>query len=540
MRKNETRPEGYPKLENYTPTRFMLPTSHYDRKKADRAVNFVEMLRHTQGKWAGKRFWLLPWQEQIIRDIFGTVKEDGRRQFQTAYVEISKKNGKSELAAAIALYMLYADGEAAAEVYGCAADREQASMVFDVAKRMVEMEPALLKRSKNIANLTNAGKYHALSAEVGTKHGLNVSGLVFDELHAQPNRDLYDVMTKGSAAAREQPLFFLITTAGNSMESICYEVHSKAKDILDGRREDPTFYPVIYGLGIDEDWHDTENWKKANPSLGHTVTMENMRKEYLDALENPADEIVFRQLRLNTWVGSHVAWIPDYVFMMGDRPVTREMTRRRSCYAGLDLSTTTAITAFVMVFPPDDAEGEYLVVPHFWIPREKVIQGTRRDHVPYDRWERQGFIHVTEGNVVDYQAMRRDILALAGKHHMKEIAYDDWNATETVQELDREGMPMVPFRQGIKSFSSPMKETYRLFLQGRIRHGGNPVLRWMAGNVVAEMDASENIKPNKKKSNGRIDGIVALIMAMDRCIRHAGKEEKKSVYGGSGRGLVVL
>ena len=233
------RPATIPKLERYVPTRFMLPTSHYDETKADRAVRFIENLKHTKGKWAGKPFWLFPWQEQIIRDVFGIVDEKGKRQFRTAFVEIGKKNGKSELAAAIALYLLYADNEPSAEVYGAAADRQQASIVFDVAKQMVEMTPALLKRSKimgatkRIVNYSNAGFYQVLSAEVATKHGLNVSGLVFDELHAQPNRKLYDVLTKGSGDAREQPLYFLITTAGTDRESICYELHQKAKDILD-------------------------------------------------------------------------------------------------------------------------------------------------------------------------------------------------------------------------------------------------------------------------------------------------------------------
>ena len=225
----EERPEGCPKLINYQPTRFMLPTSHYDKAKADRAVTFIENLKHTKGKWDGKPFWLLPWQEQIIRDVFGIVDAAGHRQFRTAYIEIGKKNGKSELAAAVALYLLYADNEPSAEVYGAAADRQQASIVFDVAKRMVDMSPALLKRSKimaatkRIVNYTNAGFYQVLSAEVGTKHGLNVSGLVLDEVHAQPNRKLYDVLTKGSGDAREQPLYFLITTAGTDKESICYD-----------------------------------------------------------------------------------------------------------------------------------------------------------------------------------------------------------------------------------------------------------------------------------------------------------------------------
>ena len=313
----ERRPAGYPKLKNYKPSRFMLPTSHYDKAKADRAVKFIENLCHTKGKWAGKRFWLLPWQEQLIRDIFGIVKPDGYRQFRTAFVEICKKVGKSELAAAVALYLLYADNEPSAEVYGAAADRQQASIVFDVARQMVEMSPALLKRSKlmtatkRIVNYGNSGYYQVLSAEVGGKHGFSVSGLVFDEIHTQPNRQLYDVLTKGSSDARQNPLHFIITTAGTDRHSIAYELHTKAVDILEGKRVDPTFYPVVYGLKDDEDWEDEANWYKVNPSLGYTVDIERLRYAYREAKQNPADEVTFKWLRLNMWVSSTVAWIPD-------------------------------------------------------------------------------------------------------------------------------------------------------------------------------------------------------------------------------------
>ena len=235
------------------------------------------------------------------------------------------KTHNSELAAAVALYMLYADNEPSAEVYGAAADRAQASIVFDVAKRMVEMNPALMKRSKimtaskRLINNANAGFYQVLSADVANKHGLNVSALCLDELHAQPNRQLYDVLTKGSGDAREQPLFFMITTAGNDKNSICYEVHTKAKEILEGKKEDPSFYPVVYGLEPDEDWHDEKNWYKANPSLGYTIKIERVREAYKEALQNPAEENVFRQLRLNTWVSSTVCWIPEHIYDRGNR-----------------------------------------------------------------------------------------------------------------------------------------------------------------------------------------------------------------------------
>ena len=537
------RPKNYPVLENYTPSSFMLPDSHYDPDKADRAVRFIEMLPHTKGRWAGKPFWLLPWQEQIIRDLFGIVKADGTRQFRMAYVEIPKKNGKSELAAAIALYMLYADGEASPEVYGAAADRQQASIVFDVAKRMVEMTPSLLKRSKimgatkRIVNYTNAGFYQVLSAEVGTKHGLNVSALCLDELHTQPNRNLFDVLTKGSGDARLQPLYFLITTAGTDRNSICYEVHNKAKDVLKGTRIDPSFYPVLYGLDDEDDWGDEKNWYKANPSLGYTIQLDRVRDAYREALTNPAEENVFRQLRLDQWVGSTVAWIPEHIYDLGDIPIDIDRLKSRECYCGLDLSSTSDITAFVMVFPPMHEGDKYIVVPHFWLPRETLDLRVRRDHVPYDVWEKQGLFHVTEGNVVDYNFVRKTINELNTLFHIKEIGVDRWNATQLITDLEGDGFTMVPIGMGFKDMSPGMKELYKLLLEGKIIHGGNPVLRWMAGNVVAEIDAAENIKPSKKKSTEKIDGIVAWIMGLDRAIRH---EQQGSVYDDPEHGLWVF
>ena len=541
--KARERPQNYPKLKDYAPSRFMLPDSHYDATKADRAVRFIENLCHTKGKWAGRPFWLLPWQEQIIRDIFGIVKEDGTRQFRTAHVAIPKKNGKSELAAAIALYLLYADNEPSAEVYGAAADRQQASIVFDVAKRMVEMTPALMKRSKIMAatkrlvNYNNVGFYQVLSAEVGTKHGLNVSGLVLDELHVQPNRKLVDVLTKGSGDARAQPLYFLITTAGTDRNSICYEYHTKAKDILDGRRIDPSFYPVIFGLDDGDDWNAENSWYKANPSLGYTITIDRVRDAHREALTNPAEENVFRQLRLDQWVGSAVAWIPEHIYDKGNLPIDFHALRGRECYAGLDLSSTSDITAFVLVFPPRNEVEKYIVVPHFWLPRETLDLRVRRDHVPYDVWERMGLFHITEGNVVDYNFVRKMINELHTMYNIKEIAADRWNATQLITDLQGDGFTVVPMGMGFKDMSPPMKELYKLLLEGKFIHGGNPVLRWMAGNVVAEIDAAENIKPSKKKSTEKIDGIVAWIMALDRCVRH---EMQGSVYDDPDHELIVL
>ena len=537
----ETRPDSIPKLKDYRPSRFMLPTSHYDQKKADRAVRFIEQLKHTKGKWAGKPFWLFPWQEQVIRDIFGIVDERGKRQFRTAYVEIGKKNGKSELAAAVALYLLYADGEPSAEVYGAAADRQQASIVFDVARQMVDMTPALLKRSKimgatkRIVNYSNAGFYQVLSAEVGTKHGLNVSGLVLDEVHAQPNRQLYDVLTKGSGDAREQPLYFLITTAGTDRESICYELHQKAKDLLDGRKIDPTFYPVVYGLADDDDWTDERNWYKANPSLGQTIQIERVRDMFREALDNPAEENVFKQLRLNMWVSSLTRFIPEHIYDLGNTPIDMESLKGRECYGGLDLSSTGDITAFVLMFPPRNEEEKYIMLPFFWIPEDTIPIRVRRASVPYDIWRQQGYLNATEGNVIHYGFIEKFIEKLGEQYRILEIAFDRWGATQMVQDLEGMGFTVVPFGQGYKDMSPPTKEFYKLLMEERIIHGGNPVMRWMAGNVVVDRDPAENIKPTKAKSAEKIDGIVAAIMALDRCIRH---EEQSSVY--DERGLMVF
>ena len=537
----EPRPTDYPKLKNYKPTRFMLETSHYDKKKADRAVRFIENLKHTKGKWDGKPFWLLPWQEQIIRDIFGIVDENGHRQFRTAYVEIGKKNGKSELAAAVALYLLYADNEPAAEVYGAAADRQQASIVFDVAKRMVEKAPALYKRSKiataskRIVNYSNAGFYQVLSAEVGTKHGLNVSGLVLDEVHAQPNRKLYDVLTKGSGDAREQPLYFLITTAGTDKESICYELHMKALDIMEGRKIDHTFYPVVYGLGDDEDWTDEQNWYKANPSLGQTIRIERVREMFQEAVDNPAEENVFKQLRLNMWVSSLTRFIPEQIYDLGNIPIDMESLKGRDCYGGLDLSSTGDITAFVLMFPPRDETEKYIMLPFFWIPEDTIPIRVRRASVPYDVWYKQGYLNATEGNVIHYDFIEKFIEDLGTKYHILEIAFDRWGAVQMTQDLEGMGFTVVPFGQGYASMSPPTKEFYKLLMEGRIIHGGNPVMRWMSGNVVVDTDPAGNIKCTKAKSPEKIDGIVAAIMALDRCVRH---EDPRSVY--DERGLMVF
>ena len=538
----DERPEGYPKLEDYKPCRFMLSENHYDEAKADRAVKFIENLRHTKGKWGGQRFWLMPWQEQLIRDIFGIVKPNGNRQFRTAFVEIGKKNGKSELAAAIALYMLYADNEPSAEVYGAAVDRQQAAIVFDVAKQMVKMSPALMKRTKivdstkRLVNYSNAGYYQVLSAEVGGKHGFSISGLIFDEIHAQKDRKLYDVLTKGTSDARENPLHFIITTAGTDRTSIAYELHQKAVDILEGRRADPAFYPVVYSRPDDADWTVEENWYKSNPSLGITIDIERVRDAFREAQQNPADEMTFRWLRLNQWVKSTVHWMPMDKWDLCGKSFDISQLEGRECYGGLDLSSTSDITAFCLVFPPTEEDDKYYVLPYFWIPEENIQTRVKRDHVPYDVWNYAGEFEATEGNVIHYAYIERFIENLHERFNILEIAFDRWGATQMVQDLEGMGFKVIPFGQGFRDMSPPTKELMKLVLEGRIRHGGNPVLRWMADNAVARTDPAGNIKLDKEKSTEKIDGMIALVMALDRAIRQEAVQE--SVY--DSRGLFVF
>lgn len=514
----------------------------YDNAKAERAKNFINCLKHTKGKWRGIPFDLLPWQDKIIGDIFGTVKENGYRQYNTAYVEIPKKNGKSELAAAIALLLTCGDNEWGAEVYGCASDRQQASIVFDVAVEMIDQCPALKKRIKPIMSVkrivykpTNSF-YQVLSAEAYTKHGLNVHGVIFDELHAQPNRELFDVMTKGSGDARTQPLFFLITTAGTDRNSICYEQHQKAVDLIEGRKIDKTFYPVIYGIDDNDDWSKEENWYKANPSLGHTIDVEKVRNAYNAARENPAEENIFRQLRLNQWVKQSTRWMQMDKWDECDFDIDLDSLRGRECYGGLDLSSTTDITAFVLVFTPRNDEEKYIVLPYFWIPEDNLKLRVRRDHVPYDVWEKQGYIKTTEGNVVHYGFIEAFIEELGTTFNIREIAFDRWGAVQMVQNLEGMGFTVVPFGQGYKDMSPPTKELMKITLEKKVAHGGNPVLRWMMDNIYVKTDPAGNIKPDKEKSTERIDGAVALIMALDRTIRNQGRGG--SVY--DERGIIMI
>ncbi len=447
----------------------------------------------------------------------------------------------SELAAAVALYMLCADNEEGAEIYGCANDRAQASIVFDVARDMVMQSELLMARikiiesQKRLVYMPTRSIYQALSSDVASKYGYNVHACIFDELLGQPNRKLFDVMTKGSGAARKQPLNFVITTAGNDRTSICYEQHAKAADILEGRKHDSTFYPVLYSAPEDADWTDPAVWAMANPSIGRTVDMEYYQQRCESAKENPAEEIQFRQFHLCQWTNTAVRWMPMDKWDACRDDYSMDDLLGRPCYGGLDLSSTSDLTALVLVFPPTADDPQYRVLAYFWLPEETIPLRVRRDHVPYDIWQRQNIILTTEGDVVHYGFIEQFIVNLGRVFNIREIAVDRWNASMMVQALQDDGFTMVPFGQGFKDMSNPTKDLMRLVLEQSLRHDGHPILRWCMDNVYVRTDPAGNIKPDKEKSTEKIDGVVALVMALDRAQRNL---NGGSVY--DDRGLLTL
>ncbi|GHU73447.1 hypothetical protein AGMMS49992_12050 [Clostridia bacterium] len=523
---------------------FMLPESHYDPDRAELVVKFIGALKHTKGEWKNNPFDLLPWQADIVRTAFGVIGKDGNRQCRTCYVFISKKNGKTCLAAAIALYMLVADGEYGAEVYSCAADRAQASLVYREAAEFVRTCPALGKRikilesQKRLVYAQTNSFYQVLSSEAYSHHGISPSCILYDELHVA-DREMFRIMTHGSSDARRSPMHVFITTAGDNTNSIGYEIYQKAIDIRDGRKVDPSFLPVIYETLPEDDWSNPKTWAKANPSMGYTIKEESLLRAFESARQNPAEENSFRQLRLNQHVKSAVRWMPMEKFDACADPVDPDDLLGRVCYGGLDLSSTTDLTAFVLVFPPRNESEKYMVLPYFWLPEETIGLRVRRDHVPYDLWQRQGFLKTTEGNVVHYAFIEKFIEELTKRYNIRETAYDRWSATSVVQNLEGEGMLMIPFGQGFKSMSAPTNDLMRLTLSKQIAHGGHPILRWNVDNIYIRTDPAGNIKIDKEKSTERVDGAVALVMALDRAIKCGAGKPAGSIYD-DGRGLLWL
>jgi phage terminase large subunit-like protein len=500
------------------------------KKIAERTINFFEkVLVHNVGELSDSPFLLEPWQKKILTDIFGTLdRKTGLRRYRKVYLEIPRKNGKSTLIAGIALTMLVLDAEPGAEIVVAAADTDQARIVFECAKQMVLRSKVLSRRircyRRTLVHMVDGlpvGRIDVISADAATKHGKNASCVIIDELHAQPNRDLYDVLLT-SMGSRRQPLFISITTAGWDRNSICWEEHEYAERVITGVIDDPTYYGVIYAAGPDDDWKLPETWSKANPNLGVSVKIAFLEQQCRTAMENPAFENTFRRLYLNQWTEQETRWIPmdKWDACAGTRTVAelREMLRGWTCYAGLDLSSRIDLTAFVLVFPPQRGEEKWFVLSFPFIPGDEMRRRINRDRVPYDAWEKQGFLTVLPGERINQDAVIGVVERLRQHYTFKHVAFDRWGADHVVNALERSGFEVVEFGQGMKSMSPPMKEIVAKLLAGEIEHGGDPVLRWAASSVVATTDEAGNakpVKPDRLQSANRIDPFVATLMALD-------------------------
>ncbi len=506
----------------FSPERVDCDRFYFDEAAAKKAVVFILKLRHAKGAVAGRAFKLEPWQRRIVEDLFGWKRRaDDSRRYRIAYVEVPRKNGKSTLAAAIALYLLFEDDEPGAEVYSIAGDIQQASLVFDPACLMIRnreeyaVQAKFLSSKKRIELPLDGSFYRAVAASKEASHGYNPSGILFDEIHNQSDRDLWDIMQTGTGA-RRQPLTLGISTAGHNRSSICWELHQYSERILAGDVVDDYFYAVLYGADDDDDWTDPAVWAKANPNLGVSVSFEYLEEQCERAKRSAGLENSFRMLHLNQWVQQSIRWLKVREWNAGAREQRPEDLETYPRYCGLDLASTRDVNSLVSLWELDG--GHFWVEPRFWIPAEPFDERGKNDRTQLQNWATQGFIETTPGNVTDYATIRRRTLEENERQTIQEMAYDPWGpAVSFVQDLAADGFEadrLTQFRQTVGNFAAPSKKLEELIVSGKIHHDGNPVMSWMIGNVAAKVDVSGNIRPDKEKSADKIDGVVSLIMAL--------------------------
>jgi phage terminase large subunit-like protein len=498
-------------------------------ERIHRVMHFFGMLKHSKGEWAGRTVIPEDWERFILSSVFGWVREDHTRRYRVAYVSIGRKNGKSTLAAGIGNYLFLADREPGAEIVTASTKRDQSRITHSESIRMIQSSPefksivTILK--DNLSVPRQHSKYEPLGADADTLDGLNLSGIIGDEIHAWKGRSLWDVL-ETATGARRQPLMFGITTAGTDRNSLAYQLHDYSTKILEGTIQDDSFFAYIATLDAGDSWEDENVWIKSNPNLGVSVKLSTLREECERAKQMPSAVNAFRRLRMNEWTESHSQWLDMAAYDDGAIPVNPDELEGRECYAGLDLASTQDVTGLVLMFK--DAAGAYDLLPFFWIPEESIATRTKRDRVLYDVWARDGFIFSTEGNVCDYDQIREFIRDLADRYKIQQIAYDRWNASQLVTQLQEDGATMVPVGMGFQSLSAPTKEFEKLILSRKIRHGGNPVLRWMMTNVSIKTDPAGNQKPDRSKSTEKIDGVIATLLALSRSI--VTQEPTGSVY----------
>ena len=509
---------------------------YFDKKAAMRAIRFIEKLKHTKGEWAGQRFRLESWQQFVLWNIFGWKNADGTRRFRYAYIEIARKNGKTALSAGIGLYMLFADGESRPEVYSAATVKDQAKICFSDAAEIVkatDLKNYLTPYRNSIVYELKGGTMKPLSSDYGTHDGLNPSCGIIDEFHAHKDSGMFDVI-KSAFGARRQPLMFIITTAGFDKSGVCYAYRENVIKVLRGVNEDDSLFGIIYTLDDKSEWDDPKMWIKANPNLGVSLSADYLADQVKDAKNRPEAVRNVMTKNVDLWVDAERTWILDDVWQKCIGTTDPADLKGCACWGGLDLSNVSDITAYVLLFHEND---RFQLLPHFWIPEEKMLEKIRKENINYDKWAAEGYVTVTPGNVIDYDFVKADILRIVADYDLRTSAYDRWNSSQTIIDLQNEGMECNPFGQGYGSMSAPTKEFEKLVLTGKIEHFGNPVLRWMLASTLVKTDPAGNIKPDKEKSTQKIDGIVASIMALGEWMTAQANDESNPYEN---RGLLTL
>jgi len=501
----------------------------FDSEHAEYVIEFIETCcTFSQGEKAGRPFILERWQKAIVGNLFGWYRPDGRRRYREALIYVPRGSGKSELGAALICVALFLDDEPGSQIYSVAGKRDQTRFVFDPVKKMISHCPEMnaLATLYKYSVVVGDKSYLTLSREGLTEHGGSTQFAVIDELHAQPDRELVDVI-ETSMIKRRQPMVVCLTTADFQRESICNEKHEYACKVRDGLIDDPAFLPVIYEAAATDDWRSPACWRRVNPNLGVSIAEEAIAKKCRKAENSPAFENTFKRLHLNMQTAQETAWLDQSVWdACSELPVFPEGCL---CYGGLDLSSTSDFTAFVWTARSPSGEGEedwYDVACRLWVPEDRIAELEQEGYPQYRTWQKQGLIRAIPGSVIEPGFIRAEIAELGKQYKFADIGYDKWSAWETATKLQDDcGLTMVEIIQGMKTLSEPTKKLERLLKAGKVRHGGHPVLSWMFSNVMIKSDENDNIRPVKPphtatgKMSPKIDGIVALIMAVHRAMK---------------------
>jgi phage terminase large subunit-like protein len=529
--------EAFNHIPNYDAIK-TAKESVWNADAAKHVINFIEGLcRYTEGQWAGTPFKLLPWQRALVGNLYGWMRPDGSRRYRQAHILIPRKAGKTELAAALALYHLLADDEPTPAVFGIARDRKQAKLCLTRASRMAEAEPLLRQRTETYQHRLIApqsyGAYSILSADAPAAHGLNTSACIADEIHAMENRrDLWEaVMT--SMGARRQPLMVSITTAGVLRESLEHDLFQYAKRICEGTVENPAFLPCLHYADADEPWDEEATWRKANPSLGHTVNPEWYREEAKRAQDQPSYETPFRTYYLCQHVTSAERWIRMSDWDKCEEQIDDAKLRGLPCYLGVDLAQTTDLSSITAVW----VDGERMITRSWnYAPEVGAVTRMRRDGVPYVDWAQRGWLTLTPGDTTDYAFIVKQIETIAKENRVRLIAYDPYNAQNLANDLEGKGLSVVRVPQSFLNLATPTQMWERAVMSRNLSHNGNPVLTWAMANCVVDRDANGNPRPSKKRSVERIDPVVAGIIAIAASLHD--EKPSSSIY--EERGLIWL